>query len=213
MLLNKWIVLKIVLQRHLGKIMFNFFTVLFGGLLYGSKQTYEQGKLNAYEDSTSNNQITYSRLKATIGATPATEELLKNYVLSGEHYKKICNDFQEDFRFVFGGNWKSRLCIPPINSVSKYDFQLPMNHVYWVYRLLLASQGKVDSSMLTMGYTIGGIHEKDMCVRFAQRIEQQLQEHTEQHIRFVVGKNTTDDICGCNIKIDVLCNQPFYRIW
>lgn len=198
--------------------MFDFFIALFGGLYYGGKQIHEKSKLNTYEKSAAIQEACRSRLQAKICTSFQTEQDTKSYILNGEHFEKICSDFEDDFRFVFGSGWRELLRIPPKEPVlnpqiykkDAYSFYVPANHIYWVYRLILASKGKVDRGMLTSGYSIGGIKERGMCIKFAQRIEQRLLNAGVCDVHFVLEQNPDYED---SIKIETLCNYPFKRIW
>ena len=157
------------------------------------------------------------------------EKWAKELVLSGNHFDDICNWFSEDFQYVFGDDWKEKLRIPPkvpvldpkIYKSDAYSFLLPVNHITWVYHLLLARKGKIDKDIPGFGYPIGGVGYKDMCVKFAERIEHNLINAGVQGVRLVLEldmlcgtvQRTPENLCGGNIKIESLCNYPTHRLW
>lgn len=143
------------------------------------------------------------------------EQRIKNYVLSGKHFEEICEKFQDDFRYVLGANWRDTLRIPPKPPILNHKTSpllVPAEHTYWVYRLILASEGKVDNGMLTFGYQIAGIREKDMCVKFARRIETRLINAGVKDVCLVLEQRDANDVCGA-IKIEALCNHRTQRLW
>lgn len=134
--------------------------------------------------------------------------------------------FAEDFRYVFGENWKDKLRIPPKPPVlssknDAYSFFIPVNHITWVYHLLLAKNGKIDHCIPSYGYSIGGINNKDMSIKFAECIEAQLLNAGVRGIRLALELDTIcgtiqrlpNDVCGGHIKIESLCHFPTYRLW
>lgn len=199
--------------------MFNFFTALFGGLYYASKHTHEQAKLNEYEQTAAAKEKCRDSLKATLCTSFQNEQNIKNYILSGHNYDRICEDFSSDFKFVFGSHWKSILKIPPLPPVldpkiykeDAYSFYVPANHIYWVYRLILASKGKADNGLLTQGYIVGGVPEKEISIRFAQCIERRLINSGRTNIRLVLEQKDAYDTGA--IKIESLCNYQYKRVW
>lgn len=197
--------------------MFNFFTALFGGLFYGSKNIYEKSKINQYDISHQQIEQQKSRLKALIGTTFEHEKIVKDYILSGNHYEEICNRHKDDFKFVFGDNWKEKLMIPPqppvldpkIYKAEAYSFYVPINHIYWVYRLMLANEGKVDHEILSFGYSNGGKDERTMCIRFAHCIEKRLNK-THPEIKLLLQEHPHSP----GFIIDSLAaSYPTYRLW
>ena len=198
---------------------FSFFVALFGGTYYGGKYTCEQAKLNKYNKSNAAKERYRNRLKATMCATLQYEQTVKNNILNGRNYEKICTEFGDDFKFVFGSHWQSILKIPPLPPVldpkiykdAAYSFYVPANHIYWVYRLILASNGKVDNGLLTQGYSVGGIMEKEMSIKFAQCIERRLISSGRTNLRLVLEQKDSYDMGA--IKIETLCNHPYKRVW
>ena len=83
--------------------------------------------------------------------------------------------------------------------------------IYWVYRLILASNGKVDNGLLTQGYSVGGIMEKEMSIKFAQCIERRLISSGRTNLRLVLEQKDSYDMGA--IKIETLCNHPYKRVW
>ena len=65
----------------------------------------------------------------------------------------------------------------------------PDKHEYWIYHLLLARQGKIDIFISSSGYGIGGVYSKDMCIKFAEYIERELQTAGVQGIRLALELN------------------------
>lgn len=198
--------------------MFNFFTALFGGLYYGGKYTHEKSKLNKYEKSAEEHKKCYNDLQSSLCISFNNEQRIKEYILSGNYYEEICREYAEDFKFVFGSKWEHILKIPPLPPVlnpkvykhDAYSFYVPCNHIYWVYRLILASRGKVDHGLLTQGYSVGGISEKEMCIKFANCIEKRLRRSGHPNLTLVLEENPHD---ADTIKVDSLCNHNYKRMW
>ena len=135
--------------------MFEFFIALFGGLFYGNKYSNEKAKLKAYDDRQSAWMSTLESIQSRYVASAELERWAKDFILKGDHFEDICNWFAEDFRYVFGANWKDKLRIPPKAPVldpkvyknDAYSFSVPANHITWVYHLLLAKKGKIDHNI------------------------------------------------------------------
>lgn len=209
--------------------MFEFFISLFGGLFYGNKYRNEKAKLKAFDERQKAYSLTRDDIEARYVANYELEKWAKDFILSGQHLEDICNWFAEDFRYVFGAYWKNKLQIPPkppvlnpqIYKQEAYSFMLPVNHITWVYHLLLAKKGKIDHGVPGFGYPIGGINEKDMTVKFAECIEGQLLNAGVRDIRLALEldmicgtrRRTASDLCGGNIKIESLCHYPTHRLW
>lgn len=190
-----------------------FFIALFGGLYYCIRYAYDKSKLNAFARDEAERENYYNDLRVRVCTSFENERKIQDYILSGDAYEEICDTYSEDFKFVFGSNWKNVLRIPPKPSVldpklykhDAYSFSVPCNHIYWVYRLILASKGKVVHELLTLGYLAGGEEDRAMCIKFAQRIEKRLRERGV-NIRLVMDKRG-------RFKLDTLCIGSYERMW
>lgn len=198
--------------------MINFFIALFGGLFYGGKYISERSKDKAYDMNMQLYDKRFDKLKSQITVYDDVAIPLKEYILSGEHFDEICEEFAADFEFVLGEDWKSKLQIPPNplrldpRNRDAYSFSIPANHLTWVFRLMLASQGKMYIIDL-MGHSlsIGGFRDEEICLKFAQRIEMHMQKYIPE-FRFVVP-DTGDRCTDRYLAIESLCNKPYYRLW
>lgn len=204
--------------------MFNFFTALFGGLYYGRKYLKEKSKDNNANKRISDYNILRADIESRLSANYLEEKQTKEYILSGDNFEEICEKFSSDFEFVFGKLWREALQIPPrppvldpkVYKKDATSFYIPNNHIYWVYAILLASQGKIDHRMLSNGYLIGGIEDSDIHIKFAQRIEKYLciynpsvtlvLERQKEHI-------TPERPYGGCLKVQQLCLYPTDRLW
>lgn len=200
--------------------MFEFFIALFGGLFYGGKYSKEKSKLKDYEQRRMIYDSTYDSISSRYMASFETEHWAQDFVSSGKHYDELCDWFADDFEYVFGTNWKEILHIPPIHPAPKTFIEIS-NHGTWVYHLLLAKQGKIDHGVFGYGYPIGGVNEKDMTVKFAERIERQLLNAgvhgvrlaLELDIKYGTTRRTSSDLYGGHMKIESLCHYPTHRLW
>lgn len=203
--------------------MFELFIALFGGLFYAGKYANEKSKLNAFDKNQRIWQATLDDIREKYEANYELEQWAKNFISSGEHFDEICNLFANDFRYVFGDDWRSQLRIPPrppaldpkVYKKDAYSFLLPANHIYWVYHLLLATKGKIDSWSILSGFSIGGIDNKDMNVKFAECIERHLVGAGVQGVRLALElyNRTPDYLYGGSIKIESLCHSKTHRLW
>ena len=207
--------------------MFEIFIALFGGLFYAGKYSNEKAKLKAYDDRQNAWMSTLESIQSRYVASYETGLWAKDFISSGEHYDEICSWFAEEFRYVFGKDWKEKLRIPtkflPMSCIygKQYPWLMPSAHVMWVYHLLLAKKGKIDQDIPGFGYPIGGINDKDMCIKFAECIERQLLNAGVRGIRVALEldyicstkRRTSSDLCGGSIKIKSLCHHPTHRLW
>ena len=209
--------------------MFEFFIALFGGLFYGNKYSNEKAKLKAYDDRQNAWMSTLESIQSRYVASTELERWAKGFILKGDHFDDICNWFAEDFRYVFGANWKDKLRIPPkapildpkVYKNDAYSFSVPANHITWVYHLLLAKKGKIDHNIPFSGYGVGGIDDKNMTIKFAECIEGQLLNAGVRGIRLALEldmvhgtrRRASSEVCGGSIKIESLCHHPTHRLW
>ena len=219
--------------------MFNLFIALFGGMYYGSKSTYEKGKLKKYDDNQKNFQDKLSRIRAIYRATSNRTQMIKEKILSGRYYEEICSKYEEDFKYVFGQRWNDILSIPPKPPVldpklyksDAYSFRVPANHICWVYHLMLADEGKLDDWVIypTSGLLVGGLDDIEMCTKFVRRIEQHLIRRGINDIRFVFqpdscwAQNPWEPVpkpyskkkmCGGKFIIEALADKRYTnRLW
>ena len=184
-------------------VVFVFFAILFALLAYGIKAIYDdfttvdEGKMAKEENA---------RMLKTKARSPLwAEDAIAKWIRSGGRYDDICKEFEEDFKFIFGASWKSRLKIPPLPG--NYCFYTPGNHMYWVYRLILAARGKLDHSFFYGGYELGGT-QTEVYIRFAQRIEHHLVKNGID-IRLVME----DTLTGKTIQAESLCRREYKRLW
>lgn len=204
--------------------MFEFFIALFGGLYYGGKYSREQSRDLTAQKRIENHKKQRAQIEQCFAASYQEEQEAKNYILSGDNFKDICNKFADDFKYVFGNGWTKVLRIPPRAPVldpkvyrdDAFSFYIPVNHIYWVYALELASRGKVDRWMLSSGYSIGGISDSDIHIKFTQRLEMYLRRYSPD-VKLVL-EQTHENITpttpyGGYIKIQPMCVYPSYRLW
>lgn len=193
-----------------------FLIALFGGIYYYCKYIFEKAQSAACDKTLNTQKQLRDQLKARLCVSFEEERRIKDYILSGKNFEKICDDFQSDFKFVFGANWKEVLRIPPRPPVldpktyrhDAYSFEVPANHIYWVYRLMLASRGKVDTWMIFDGYMVSP-PDKNMNFRFAQCIEKRLIKAGVNDVCFVLEQCPL----GNTIKFNkTLCTYPYFKI-
>lgn len=149
-----------------------------------------------------------------------TRERAKEYIRCGKHFQDICTALCDDLRYALGDDWQGKIQIPK-GYAWKTLALYPDRHEYWIYHLLLAKQGKINVFIASSGYGIGGIYSKDMCVKFAECIERELQTAGAQEIRLALeldnlcyGRHrTSSELCGGYIKIESLCRYPTHRLW
>lgn len=209
--------------------MFEIFILLFGGIYFGIKYINDKNKAKESENKLKEMQIRREYIQNKYCADMETSLKIKEYILCGEHFNEICDTFESDFQYVFGDDWREKLRIPPkppildpkIYKSDAYSFLMPINHIYWVYHLMLAKEGKIDRNVVFHGYGIGGVLEKDMNIRFAKCIEDRLIESGALDIRLALELDSAftsyprnpDDVCGGDIMITSLCTHPIRRLW
>lgn len=209
--------------------MFELFIALFGGLFLAGKYFSEKAAARSFDRRQHDYQVARDNIETKYAASYELEQWAKEFISSGEHFEEICGLFAEDFQYVFGDDWKNKLRIPPRPPVldpkvyknDAYSFLIPANHIYWVYHLMLAQKGKIDHWNITSGFSIGGIYDKDMNVKFAERIERRLLNAGVQGVKLVLElkdvclgvPRTPENLCGGDIKIESLCHYPTHRLW
>lgn len=209
--------------------MFEFFIALFGGIYYGGKYAKEKSQKRASDDWRKNRDATIGSLRLRYEANYELEKWAEDFVASGKHYDEICEWFADDFQYVFGNDWKTKLKIPQqgfptmvhLYGKQEYHWRMPSAHVMWVCNLLLAKKGKMSYWVITWGFPVGGIYEKDMSIKFVERIERQLMNAGVQGVRFALEldnicgtlRRTPADVCGGHIKIASTCIFPSHRLW
>lgn len=207
--------------------MFAFFIALFGGLYIIFRLSAEGAGNREYDRKMSQRMAIKEKLMNDLKDMWYPEHW--EYIYDGTHYEDICSEFEEDFLFIFGSEWKDILDLPPkpeyeipvSGNYTNYS-KLPHNHIYWVYYLLLASKGITDHDLFFPGFGVDP-HCQDVCIRFAQRIEHHLNKHGH-NIRLVFEYEEhqppeymlkRDPYGWGYIKIDVLCDYPnrIKRLW
>lgn len=196
------------------------FIALFGGLYIAGRCAYDNSKSREADTRTSTLNERRNAIENRYVADIETRERTKEYIRCGKHFEDICNALCDDLCYALGNDWKSKLQIPK-GYACKTLAMYPDKHEYWIYHLLLARQGKIDIFISSSGYGIGGIHSKDMCVKFAECIERELLTAGVQGIRLALELNyicagrrrTQYDLCGGDIKIESLCHYPTHRLW
>lgn len=199
--------------------MFEFILALLGGTYYGSKTFNEKNKVKKFDYISEQRAIIRQNLRETICADYQMEKSVKDYISCGEHFDDICTEFESDFKNIFGDEWKEKIRIPPkatalnpdIYKANAYSFSVPANHIYWVYRIILATVGKVDDGLIAFGYSIS-YPDKDMCIKFAKAIERRLINAGVSEVRLVLEYQSKNDPCGV-FKIESLCYKETHRLW
>lgn len=200
--------------------MFELFIALFGGMYYAGRFAYDNQKSREADYRIKMWKQRKNDIDSRYVADLETRERTKEYIRCGKYFEDICNTLCDDLRYVLGADWKSKLQIPK-GYAWKTLALYPDRHEYWIYHLLLAKQGKIDMFITSNGYGIGGIHSKDMCVKFAECIEGRLLNAGTKGIRLALEldnlcygrRRTPTELCGGYIKIESLCYYPTHRLW
>ncbi len=200
--------------------MFDILIALFGGIYFLGKYTYE--KITDTNATINTQQLLNRRenLKILYGASYDFQSKTKEYIYSGEHFEDICNSLATDLKYVFGSEWKSILNIPNGYRVN-YSILYPSMHEYWIYHLLLAKQGKIDSMIFFDGYNIGCDKEAiPTNVKFAECIEKSLINANVKNIKFGLELENwgtrhrlPTELYGGNLKIQSVAIYPTHRLW
>lgn len=153
--------------------MLDFFIALLGGLYYGGKYANEKAKDRKYYLSERKRDELYDHLHEMLTAPgiegakfrrDATER-----VYSGDYYDEICEEFADDFQFIFGDQWKSVLAIPPYGHLDK-----KCNYKEMVLGLIYASKGWFR---FVGGLDAGNWETREIYTRYMQRIEEYLRKN------------------------------------
>lgn len=208
---------------------FLFFVALFGALYYGFKWATDKGKAEYADKQREDRLNDIHRYQSRYGASLERQRAIENKVLSGAYYDEICSAYEEDFKFVYGLNWKNRLLIPPIGvSQPTNVIKLPTPDYEWVCHLILADEGKINNSAISpvVGFPCGGLDNIDTNIKFVQCIERRLMKKGITDIRFVVDPPrafdykpltkpySKKDMCGGRFIIEALADKEYTdRIW
>lgn len=197
--------------------MFELFIALFGGLFYCGKTLNEKARSKEFDRDMKCRNDTMANIRDKYAADDELTQQTKKIITSGKHFEDICNWLAEDLEYVFGDDWKKKLNL----SAPFIETHIPSSHEMWVYHLLLAKKGKIDFWVVTQGFPIGGIDEKDMNIKFAECIERRLIEAGVQGVRLVFEldnlcygrRRTAEELSGGYIKIESTCYYPTHRLW
>ena len=199
--------------------MFDVFIALFGGLYYAGKYSKEKSEMKLADENLDNKKMIWSSLRNKY-TDYNTEVWARKYLLSGDNYEEICNNFAEYFRYVLGDDWKNNLDIPNGYSVDYRVAMYPKQHIFWVYHMLLAEKSKIATDNIGLGFLIGGIQIKDMNIMFAKCIEDILRcKGNNVSLVFELRPDPwgqsrdANDVCGGYIKLAEFCNYPYIRLW
>lgn len=200
--------------------MIELFIALFGGLYIAGRCAYDNSKSREADTRTSTLNERRNAIENRYVADIETRERTKEYIRCGKYFEDICNALCDDLRYALGNDWKSKLQMPKGHAWKTLALY-PDRHEYWIYHLLLAKQGEIDIFITSNGYGIGGIHSKDMCVKFAECIEGRLLNSGAKGIRLALEldnlcygqRRTPTELCGGYIKIESLCHYPTHRLW
>ena len=131
---------------------------------------------------------------------------IEKYVYGGEHFQDICENFEEDFKFIFGDGWKEELKIPPQYVAETIDSYI---HTYWVTQLVLADKGKMHELEYNTCYTMFPLQGRTF--KFIQCVERRLREHNpDLDIRFV---RKIEDARDGSFTLESIALGPTCRLW
>ena len=201
--------------------MIDLFIAMFGGIYLAGKIAADNARSREADKELAEQKSNREYIKDSYAASYELEKEVKTYITKGKHIDDICKILKDDFEYVFGKEWKSKVYLPKgYGAYNSNEFIVPSMHTYWIYHLLLAKMGKVDSWTIFSGYKIGGIAHKDMCIKFADCIEKEINKATGDNIRLVMEletiggvRRTPDRICGGTIRFESLCICPSCRLW
>ena len=185
--------------------MIELFIALFGGLYYLIRYVIDKSKGREFDREVEKREIIRKKIESKYVADYDLMSWVRNLAENRNNYDKVCKILEDDFRFVLGDGWRTSLLR------LRYDL-----YTYWAYHLLLAKKGKIDNFVPFSGYIVGGIDEKDIDVKFAERIEQLLVKSGANDIRLVLelsNGTTPYNFCGADIKIESLCVYKTHRLW
>lgn len=215
--------------------MFEFFLALFGGAYYAGKFLTAKSVDKAADLSREQREKLQEECLSKYAASYELSQQVKKDIISGDRYDYITTEFAQDFQFALGHGWKDMLEIPPkvhISNPIKYDsyFMIgsnPSRDIDWVYHLILAEHGKMDTFAMWDGYYIGGylgnINARaytNTSIKFAQCVERRLQV-AGADIRLALEldmissrkRRTTDDLTGGCLKMPEFSVYNTARLW
>ncbi len=194
--------------------MFEFLIALFGGLFHGVRTSNAKSKIREYDERQASITSRRDTWRYQHAANAELMKWAKEYIQSGEHFDDICQTLSGDLYYVLGKDWREKLDIPNGSRVDYKSF-VPVQHAYWIYHLLLANQGKIDSWFMSQGFTVSSLENKNRDIKFAQCIEGALLNAGVTDTRFVLElKFQAPEETLCNaIKPDLFCHYPSRRLW
>ena len=215
--------------------MLEFFLALFGGAYYAGKFLTEKSANKAADFSREQRKKLQDECLSKYAASYELSQQVKKDVIGGDLYDYITTEFAQDFQFALGDGWKDMLKIPPkvhVANLKNYDsyFMIgsnPSRDIDWVYHLILAEHGKMDTFAMWDGYYIGGylgnINARaytNTSIKFAQCVERRLRA-AGADIRLALEldmvssskRRTADDLTGGRLKLPEFCVFDTARLW
>ena len=176
-------------KRLRYEIMFHFFMALFGmtNLIFRGNAC--QTRRIAYENEAKQLSQNRERFLRMLQARHGEEEYYQTYV-SSAHREEICNLLNEDLRSILGyRRWREFFRVEP--------------YADWIYHLLLASHGYMDSFHILDGFIIhgNGSNKRSQDLKFIKSIERKLKSKGK-NVHFVIPNDKT---CGERVVIKELC--------
>lgn len=196
--------------------MLDLFIALFGGLYYGGRYASEKIDDHFYKMDQKKYDEVYNIIKEIYCADSELMKKATKYVEADEHYDEICKEFGDDLRYILGDEWKSKLHISRFRGCGVETLDIT-RHSTWVYYLLLAKYGKIDSWRLR-GFEICNKKYKDEIIKLVECIEHRLIDAGVTCIRFALdtkgGKvRSVSSPDADKLVIERLSRTPTIRIW
>ena len=195
--------------------MLDFFIALFGGLFYRTKLASDKSKIKDFDDKLSNDNQRRNELKSKYKASYELLNKIERYLISGKNYDEICNNFADDFEFVYGSNWRKKILIPHGYRGKPDSIYFPLSDVYWVYNLILADNGKMDVFKMYDGFVVSSIDNQDRDRKYAQCIAKRLEIRGAGELNLVLEQNGYEEknnICGYSFKPKDFCTYPTHKL-
>lgn len=175
--------------------MLDFFIALFGGLYYGGRYLSEKTSERNYDKESAARKEFREYLQTTYCVDYQERVRIRGYI--NTHRDDVYEEFKEELIYVLGDDFRSEFDKPLPPNCGSYVW--PGDPNVWLYRLVLASKGKIDDDLgIWHGESVGAPQHRGWNLRFAEMIQKRLCEAGVEDIQLVLIR----DSLGLYIQVE-----------